>query len=122
MVSRVSLIVACSVLLGACFHSSPTSPSSATASVEYRITGSAVSRVSITYENATGGTSQISSAALPWSFSRSAKTGDFLYVSGQIAEGTGTMTVSVYVNGSVFKTSTSSGFAAIATASGSCCS
>lgn len=85
--------------------------------IEYRVSGSAT-RVSLTYETE-GGTSQVSSAALPWSYSRKAKAGDFLYVSAQIIEGNGTATAAIYKGGSVFKTSTSSGFAAIATASGS---
>ena len=84
--------------------------------IEYRVSGTAV-RVSLTYE-AESGSSQISSAALPWSFAFRAKRGAFLYVSAQIIQGGGSVTVSIYKGESLYKTATSSGFAAIATASG----
>jgi len=85
--------------------------------ITYRITGTAT-RVSVTYE-AEGGTEQIASISLfPWTYSRRAERGDFLYVSAQIVGGTGSVTVTIDKGGSVFKTATSSGFASIATASG----
>lgn len=99
--------------------SSPTGPSTTTSNIEYRVTGSSVNRVSLTYQASTGSTQQISSQALPWSFTRTASSGDFLYVSAQIIDGTGSVTVTIFRNGSQFQTATSSGFAAIATASGS---
>jgi hypothetical protein len=87
--------------------------------IQYDVTGSGVTKVSLTYENSDGGTSQISSATLPWSYSFKAKKDDFLYVSAQITEGTGTITVTIRKNDKTYKTSNASGFAAIATASGS---
>jgi len=85
--------------------------------MEYRITGSA-SRVSITYENGSGGTDQISNRALPWSYAFDGERGDFVYVSAQIVEGNGSITVSIYKGGDLFESAFASGFAAIATSSG----
>lgn len=86
--------------------------------VEYRVTGSAYS-VFITYANKTEGTSQ-EYANVPWTYSWSgAKSGQFLYVSAQNQWDTGSVTVEIYKNGNLFKTSTSTGAYVIATASGS---
>lgn len=86
--------------------------------IKYEVTGTAAS-VSLTYENASGGTSQTSGTALPWVYTFSAKSGDFLYVSAQNDGATGSVTAAVYENDSVVQTSTSSGAYVIATASGS---
>ena len=95
------------------------SPSGPSGHVEYQIAGSAT-RVDITYQNSSGGTSQIANAAVPWTYSwTGAKSGDFLYVSAQIVSGTGSVTATIRKNGTVAQTSTSTGFATIATASGS---
>ena len=87
---------------------------------EYRVTGTA-SRVDVTYENADGGMSQVSNVTVPWSYRwSSAESGDFLYVSAQIVNASGgSVTVTIRKDGDTFKSSTSSGFASIATASGS---
>ena len=86
--------------------------------VEYRATGTAA-RVSLTYETEDG-SEQISSSALPWTYSRKADDGDFLSLSAQIIEGDDldTVTVQIYKGGNVFKTATSVGFPSVATASG----
>jgi hypothetical protein len=86
--------------------------------VRLEVTGSAES-VSVTYHNQSGGTSQVSSAGLPWSYRYEGFDGDFFYVSAQNKGSSGTVTVSVYVDGRKYKTSTSSGGFVIATASGS---
>jgi hypothetical protein len=90
-----------------------------TPQVEYRITGSA-RRCSVTYQSSAGGISQ-ASVAIPWSFNRSARTGEFLYVSCQIDTGgdNGSITVAIYKNGSFYRSGMASGFPNIATASGS---
>ena len=85
--------------------------------VEYEVTGSA-SKVDVTYENEDGGTSQESDVSVPWSYSFKGYSGDFVYISAQNQGETGSVTVTIYKNGSVFKTSTSSGAYVIATASG----
>lgn len=85
--------------------------------IEYTITGTA-QRVSVTYESGDG-TSQLSGASVPWSYSFKAEKDEFLYVSAQIVSNTGSITVSIKKNGRDYKSATASGFAAIATASGS---
>lgn len=86
--------------------------------IEYTVTGTAGTRVSLTYESGSG-TSQVSSATVPWSYSFKAEKDGFLYVSAQILSSTGSITATIRKNGKDFKTGTASGFAAIATASGS---
>lgn len=85
--------------------------------ITYEVTGTAT-RVSLTYEVEGGGTSQIASAAVPWTHSFKAKRDDFLYVSAQIIEGDGSITVTIRKGTSSWKSASSSGFASIATASG----
>jgi hypothetical protein len=112
---RLSLLV-----LACAFAACSGSPADAGGRVEYRVIGFNVTRVSLTYSNANGGTSQIASQTLPWSYSwTGARSGDFLYVSAQIVEGNGNVTATITANGQQVQTATSSGFAAIATASGS---
>ena len=86
--------------------------------VEYRVTGTALT-VDLTIENEDGGTSQYSDQSLPWSYSYTGRTDNFVYVSAQNQGATGTVTATIYIDGDVFKTSTSSGAYVIATASGS---
>jgi hypothetical protein len=86
--------------------------------VLYRITGTA-SSVDVTLSNATGGTEQYSNVYLPKEYSYYSFSDDFVYISAQNQGEYGTVTVSIYVNGNLFKTSTSSGAYVIATASGS---
>ncbi len=105
------------LVLSAACSSGPTSPSG---QVTYRVSGTAA-RVDLTYANASGGTSQVSGASVPWTYAWStAKKDDFLYVSAQIASTAGgTITVVVERNGAVLQSATALGFASIATASGS---
>jgi hypothetical protein len=86
--------------------------------VELRVTGSA-SSVSVTYQNASGGTSQGSGCGLPWSYTYTGWRRDFAYISAQNEGDHGTVTASIYVGGALWKSSTSSGAYVIATASGS---
>jgi hypothetical protein len=88
-----------------------------TGAVEYRVTGSA-SNVLITYRTPTGESQ--TTAALPWSFSAVAfLPGDFLLVSAFDQQGSGgTIVVSIYKNGVLYKTSTATGARAIAIAQG----
>lgn len=85
--------------------------------VVYQVTGTAAS-VSVTYVNENGGTSQVTGAPLPWTYSFTAHVGDFLYVSAQNEGATGSVTATATENGSIVQTSTSSGAYVIATASG----
>jgi hypothetical protein len=87
------------------------------AALEYRVTGS---RASLTYSNCTAGTSQVGAANLPWSFTcSSVPTGQFVYISAQNTGDSGTVTVSIYKRGVLYRTSSSTGAFVIATASGS---
>jgi hypothetical protein len=86
--------------------------------IRYSVTGPNTTRVSLTYESGSG-TSQNSSAAVPWSYSFKAEKDEFLYVSAQIVQGTGPITVTIYDEENVVSTQVATGFAAIATASGS---
>lgn len=85
--------------------------------VKYKVTGTAAT-VDVTYENSSGGVSQESDVEVPWSYSFTGDPGDFVYISAQNQGQTGTVTVTIYRDGDVFKTSTSEGAYVIATASG----
>jgi len=84
--------------------------------VEYKITGTA-SRVSVTLNNATGGTEQYDNVSVPHTYSFDTFSDWFLYISAQNQGEYGSVTVTIYLNGEVVKTSTSSGAYVIATAS-----
>ncbi len=86
-------------------------------SVVYEITGSAI-YASVTLNNGGGGTEQYSKVAIPWSYTEQSFADNFLYVSAQNQGDRGTVTVKIYVDGVLFKTSSSSGAYVIATASG----
>jgi len=88
-----------------------------TPEVVYEITGSAES-VNVTLANGTGGTEQYSFAYIPKKYAYSSFPESFLYISAQNNGEYGTVTVSIYVNGKMFKTSSSSGAYVIADASG----
>ena len=83
--------------------------------IKYEVTGTAKT-VSITMNNATGGTEQFSEVPTPWSKSFKMKSG-FLYISAQNQTSSGTVTVKIYVDGKVTQQSTSKGEYVIATAS-----
>ena len=85
--------------------------------IEYKVTGTA-STVLVTYQNKDSGTSQ-EYVSIPWSYSFSAIPGTFVYISAQNQGDTGSVTVTIYKDSTVLKTSTSSGAYVIATASDS---
>ena len=108
-------------------------------SLDFEIRGSAPvvmpSYGSLTYLNEQGGTSQESNAHLPWTLSFVGKTGRPVYISAQNLDHYGNrkgrpgyvpnagevvqiITVEIYVDGALVKTSSSKGAYAIATASG----
>jgi hypothetical protein len=86
--------------------------------VIYEITGTAT-KVDVTLANASGGTEQYSNVSLPKKYTYNSFSDSFLYVSAQNQGESGSVTVSIYVNGKLFKTSRSSGAYVIADASGS---
>ena len=115
MFGRVLVVIAFSVLFPGCsLVDSLTGPGKS--DVEYRVSGTAV-RVSLRYETASG-TSESASTMLPWSFTRKAEEDDLLYVSARVIEGDGTVTATIYKEGELMNSSTSTGVGAIATASG----
>lgn len=88
--------------------------------VEYRLTGTA-KHCAATYANQSGGTSQ-QGVNIPFSLGwTSPRDGQFLYMSCQIDQSSdrGTLTVSIYKNGTLFQSGVAVGWPNIATASGS---
>lgn len=112
---KITMSLVCSYLFLA--FTSCSNPLSNSVSVRYKVSGTAET-VDITYENASGGTSQLSEVELPWSITFEANIGDFVYLSAQNQGDEGSVTVTIYKNGDVFKQSTSEGAYVIATASG----
>ena len=84
--------------------------------VEYKITGTA-SKVDVTLINATGGTEQYSDVSVPHTYTFNNYTHWFLYISAQNQGESGSVTVTIYVDGENVKTSTSNGAYVIASAS-----
>ena len=85
--------------------------------VRYEVTGSAET-VNITYENDSGGISQVTNVPLPWSITFSGDLEDYVYLSAQNQGETGSVTVTIFKNGDVFKRATSEGSFVIASVSG----
>lgn len=84
--------------------------------VTYSVTGSTRS-ASLTYTNGSNGTEQ-RTVDLPWSASFEGTPGQHIYLSAQNQEDTGSVRVTISVNGREVKRSDSSGAYAIATANG----
>ena len=85
--------------------------------IKYEVTGTA-DTVNITYKNEDGGTSQANGVSMPWTYLFKAQPGDSVYLSAQNNGESGTVTVTIYKDGSEFKKSSSTGAFCIATASG----
>ncbi len=84
----------------------------------YEITGTA-DEVDVTLNNTTGGTEQYTNVSVPVKYIYYSFSDWFLYISAQNQGESESVTVSIYVDGELFKTSSSSGAYVIATASGS---
>lgn len=92
-------------------------PAPTTDTVIYKVTGHRAG--DITYTNATGDISQVTNTTrLPWSYKFTSDAGaeDFMSVSAQNA-GSGSISCSISINGTVIKQNTSTGAYAIATCS-----
>jgi len=89
-----------------------------TYSIKYSVTGT-TSSVDVTYENGDGGTSQKSDDSLPWTYSFTGYSGDFIYISAQNQNDTGSVIATIYIDNEKYKSSTSEGAYVIATSSGS---
>jgi hypothetical protein len=88
--------------------------------VEYKVTSSSTARASLTYENSSGGTSQLADVVLPWSYAWTGapKAGDRLYISAQNTSNTGCVAVEIYKKDVLYKTSQSCGAFVVATVDG----
>lgn len=75
----------------------------------------------VTYAPAEGAASQLTVTGSWTSGKRLAKASEFLYVSAQNAQSTGTVYVTIKVDGKDFRSASGNGGFAIATASGTCC-
>ncbi len=127
---KIIFLLLLSVFLFACELDNPKE-------VEYKVTCTATPNlVDLTIENEDGRTSQFSDVATPWTYTFDIEKDDygvfvyvfdiekddygvFVYVSAQNQQDHGSVTATIYVDGSQFKTSTSTGAYVIATASGS---
>ena len=85
--------------------------------VRYEVVGSAES-VNITFENGSGGISQVANVSLPWSHSFSANPDEYVYLYAQNQGETGSITLTIYKDGDVFKRATSEGAFVVASVSG----
>jgi hypothetical protein len=81
------------------------------------VTGVNVTRVSLIYETNTV-QRQTASSTVPWSHERIVRSQEPLYLSAQITEGDGTITVRIMRDGAVIRSASASGLAAIATVTG----
>jgi hypothetical protein len=109
-------ILGCLALLGL-LASCSSSTSNGSPAVAYEITGTA-SSVSVTLSDPTGDTKQYNDVSVPHTYSYSSFPGNFLYISAENQGDYGSVTVTIYVDGKIYKTSTSSDASPIATASG----
>ena len=91
-------------------------PLSPTVTVEYKVTGTAEA-VDLDYIDADGELAILNGVQVPWELSFSADRGRTVLLSAKNTGTTGTVTVTIYVNGNVFDEETVTG-AATATAEG----
>jgi hypothetical protein len=121
IVAAIFLIIVIIVALATCSggdSNKPASPKYSGPAVEYKISGTA-KYVDVTLANASGGTEQYGNVYVPRTYSYNDFPNYYLYISAQNQGEFGSVTVSIYVNGNLYKTSTSSGSYVIASASGS---
>jgi hypothetical protein len=85
--------------------------------VIYKIAGT-TSRADYTIENSQGGTEQ-GEVSVPWTKTFTFRRGDFVYLSAQNQRDSGTIKCEIWVDGKLFKNSSSSGGYMIASCSGS---
>ena len=89
-----------------------------THAITYRVTGSGLGVVDLTYQNANDASEQMNDVAMPWTLKFNARPGQFLYVSAQNQKQTGTVICEILLDGVVVKTARSSGAYVIASCSG----
>ncbi len=108
--------VFCSILF-LCLVLACSNPFDTSIDIRYEVSGSA-ELVNVTYENGSGGISQITNVALPWSHNFSSEPGEYVYLYAQNQGETGSITVTIYKDGEVFRRATSEGENVVASVSG----
>jgi hypothetical protein len=98
--------------------SSGSKTTAGTHTVVYDVTGTGATHSADLTLEGKDGTVQQNDQPVPWTYTRKASSGDFLYVSAQ-NKGSGDITCTITVDGAQLKTSTSSGAFAICQADGS---
>ena len=92
-------------------------PQSLTYDVTYKVSGS-TKKASVTLENASGGTEQFD-ISVPWSKTYfGMQKGDFVYISAQNAQSSGSIKAEIIIDGRTYRKSESSGQYVIASCSG----
>lgn len=121
---KMLLAAVLATVLSGCGGGDEQQPDNSLNLVSYEVSGIFTNSADLTYRNSSGGTEQ-KTVTLPHTIPTIGpyifSPGDFLYISAQNRASSGTITVTIKLNGATFKQSTSSGAFAIATASGSCC-
>ncbi|KQC13493.1 MAG: hypothetical protein APR63_00505 [Desulfuromonas sp. SDB] len=85
--------------------------------VKYQVTGS-VSTATIKLVPQEGAIYEIYNESLPFSATYDLERGDYVYISAKIVDDSGSITVTIYNQGKIYKTATIDGVNAIATVNG----
>lgn len=101
-VLRYTMIAAIAILLAGCGED----PLSASVTVRYEVTGSA-EVVNIDYIDSNGDLAIVNGQETPWEIIFSANKGDQAYLSAKRTGDTGTVTVKIYKDGTLFDEDTS---------------
>ena len=118
MLKRYTLSVVFLALLGAC-GGGDDDEGRASATVTYTVSGTGTTSASVTYTSANGADQQ-SVVNLPWTHSFTGRRNEFLYVSAQNRNSSGSLQVTLSYAGA-FKSPIANGGFPIATQSATCC-
>jgi hypothetical protein len=119
------ILVTTAVIFGVAFFASMVDTATTTHTVVYKVGGTAT-QADITYEGPNGDTAQQSNVDVPLTrvsdggegmILKNMRSGDFLYISAQNQNDSGTITCSIEIDGRVVETNTSYGGFTIATCS-----
>ncbi len=104
-------------ILFLCLALACSNPFDTSIEIRYEVSGSA-QLANVTYENGSGGTSQMTNIALPWSHTFSVEPNEYVYLYAQSQCETGSITVTIFKDGDVFRRATSEGSFVAASVSG----
>ena len=104
-------------ILFLCLAVACSNPFDTSIDIRYEVSGSA-QLANVTYENGSGGTSQMTNIALPWSHTFSGEPDEYVYLYAHSQSETGSITVTIYKDGDVFRRATSEGAFVAASVSG----